>query len=403
MKTRITKRAVDATSAGERDGFLWDTALAGFGLKVTPAGKNVYVLQYRANGRVRRYTIGTHGSPWTPEQARAEAKRLLGEVAAGADPAERKGERRKSPTVNDVCDRYLSEHVEIHNKPSTAREFRRLVGRRIRPALGATKAASVSRQDIARLHHGMRNTPRQANQVLAVLSKIFNLAELLGIRPSNSNPCRLIQRYRENTRDRFYSDAELGRIGAALSELESNGTTHPSATAVLRVLALTGCRLGDILRLRWEEVEFEERALRLQDAKAGPRVHPIGGPALALLGAQHKVEGSRWVFNGAKEGHPISVSTVEAAWQQVREKAELVDARIHDLRHTVGTYAGQTGANAFLIRDKLGHRTLAMAGRYVSKADDPLHALTERVEGRIHHSLLGETPMKIVDLHKSQA
>ena len=236
MKAKITKKAVDSAYPGGHDSFLWDAALVGFGLKITPAGKKVYVLQYRANGRVRRYTIGTHGSPWTPEQAREEAKRLLGEVAAGADPAARKGQRRRSPTVNDVCDRYLSEHVDIHNKPSTAREFRRLVEPRIRPALGPAKAASISRQDIVRLHHGMRETPRQANQVLAVLSKLFNLAEIWGIRPSNSNPCRLIQRYRENKRDRYFSDAELARVGAAFIELENDGTAHPSATAVLRCL-----------------------------------------------------------------------------------------------------------------------------------------------------------------------
>lgn len=397
MRAKITKQFVETAAPQERDLLVWDTELAGFGLKVTPKGKRVYILQYRARGRVRRYTIGSHGQ-WTPHQARQEVARLRGEIARGQDPADAKITNRKAATVAQLCDRYLEEHVELHNKPSTAKEFRRLVENRIKPSLGAMKAKDVARHDVMRLHRSMRNTPRQANLVLAVLSKIFSLAELWDLRPDNSNPSRLIKRYPENQRERFLSEDELGRLGAALSVAERDGSAHPSTIAALRLLALTGCRLSEVLKLKWEHVDFDASALNLPDAKAGGRVHPIGAPALSILADIPPVEGSSWVLNGVKSGSHISVSAVEKAWKRLCERAKLSDCRIHDLRHTVGTYAGQTGANAFLVRDKLGHKTLAMTGRYVSRDADPLRQLSETVESRIEAAMRQKSGVDIVEI-----
>jgi len=261
------------------------------------------------------------------------------------------------------------------------------------------KAKDVSRDDVMKLHHSMRATPRQANQTLSVLSKLFNLAELWGVRPDNSNPCRMIKRFSENKRERFLSDAELGLLGAVLSESETNGTEHPSSITAFRLLALTGLRLGEVLGLKWENVDFEAGALTLADTKTGPRSsQPIGSPALALLSEIPQVAGSPWVLNGIKDGEHISVSTVEAAWARIRTAAALGDCRIHDLRHTVGTFAGQTGANAFLVRDKLGHKTLAMTGRYVNRDEAPLRDLSEKVEGRIDAALRGSLSAEVVAL-----
>ncbi len=403
MKAKITKRTVEAAKPGERDTFLWDTETKGFGLKVTPKGNRVYVLQYRAGGSVWRYTIGPHGAPWTPEKARRKATRLLGKVADGGNPAAEKAAGRKANTMAELCDHYLAEHVEPHNKPSTAKEFRRLVERRIKPALGRMKAKDVTRRDVMKLHRAMRNTPRQANHVLSVLSKMFNLAELWSIRPDNSNPCRLIKRWPENMRERFLSEAELGRLGKVLDQAEQDGREHPSAIAALRLLAFTGCRLGEVLGLRWEHVSFEDGVLNLPDAKAGARAHPIGAPALAVLADIPRVEGSPWVLNGMKEASHISVPHVEKAWRRICDRAGLENCRIHDLRHTVGTYAGQTGANAFLVRDKLGHKTLTMVGRYVHRDAVPLRALSDAVETRIDAAMRPTAGGEVVKLPNRSA
>lgn len=230
MRGRITKRAVDALAApATGEAVLWDDALAGFGVRVRPGNVKAYVVLYRAGaGRsapLRKVTIGKHGSPWTPDTARTEAKRLLGLVAGGADPAGVKSERRMAESMADLAARFLAEHVDAKRKDRTAAEYRRLLDKIILPALGKKKIGDVTRADIARLHHANRDAPYQANRMLAVLSKMFNLAEAWGIRPDGSNPCRHIERNPERGRERMLSAAELARLGDALAAYDCSRPT----------------------------------------------------------------------------------------------------------------------------------------------------------------------------------
>ena len=188
--TRLTKRVVDAIVPGPSDAFVWDGEVKGFGLRVKSSGVRSYLVQYRnAEGRSRRLTLGKHGV-LTPDEARGQAKRALAKVAEGADPVANRNAFRAAATVGELLDRYVTEHVERRNRRTTAAEVKRLVERHIRPRLGALKVASVTRQDIGQLHRSMAATPRQANFVLSVCSKAFNLAEAWGMRPEGSNPCR---------------------------------------------------------------------------------------------------------------------------------------------------------------------------------------------------------------------
>lgn len=166
-----------------------------------------------------------------------------------------------------------------------------------------------------------------------------------------------------------------------------------------RLLALTGCRLNEVLGLRWDDVDFEAGTLWLADAKAGGRSHSVGALALALLDGIPRIEGKPRVFHGAAAGTALADYTLQKAWRVIRVDAGLEDVRIHDLRHTVGTYAGQTGANAFLVRDKLGHHTVAMTARYVNKSAAHLRVLSDQVESRIAAALRGEDPAEVVELH----
>jgi len=197
VRGKITKRAVDAlrSAADGRELVLWDTELAGFGVRVQRGDAKSYILRYRAGrGRtapLRKLTIGRHGSPWTPDQARTEAKRLSGLVAHGKDPAGAKAAAKAAPTVADLAQRFLDEHAEAKRKARTAAEYRRLLGKIILPALGKRKVAEITRAEITKLHHGNRAAPYQANRVLAVLGKMFSLAERWGLRPDGSNPRRL--------------------------------------------------------------------------------------------------------------------------------------------------------------------------------------------------------------------
>ena len=359
---KLTKRIVDSTKPKGRDYFIWDSEMPGFGLRVFASGRRSYLVQYKASGRTRRMTIGSHGV-LTPDEARTKARRLLVQVSDGADPADKRINDRQSATITNLCERYYNEHVLVHNKANTAKEFRRLIDARIIPELGTIKVAHMSRQEVIKLHLSMKETPRQANLTLAVLSKALNLAELWELREENTNPCRLIKKFPERKRERYLSEDELNKLGRELEKSLKEGIENKDVIYALRLLALSGCRLGEILSLRWEHVDVENGLLILPDAKAGARAHPIGQSAISLISKISRVEGAPWVFHSTTLGKHLSSSTIETAWQRIRQRMGVKDIRIHDLRHTVGTYSGQTGANAFLIRDKLGHRTLAMTGR----------------------------------------
>lgn len=404
----LTKRVIDATVPADKPVFVWDGHLKGFGLLVLPSGVKSFIVQYRnAAGRSRRQTIGRFGA-FTVDEARKEAAAILVRVARGTDPLAERRAIRAAPTVADLFDRYIREHVAPHNAETTAAEVTRVVDRHLGPALGHLKVGDVSTDDVAKLHAQMRKTPRQANNVLAIASKAFSLAESWGLRPQHSNPARGIKRYKENERKRWLTETELGQIGAVIEEGCSIGlpwvVKDPASkhlpkdmgnrrsllnmTAVETILLLlyTGARLSEICKLPWKNVDLEAGVLMLPSYKGGELApHPVNQAVIDLLTSLKKARGSSspWVLPGIKDqSQPIAKEVVETAWQKIRSHAKLDDVRIHDLRHTVGTYARGLG-NAFLIRDLLRHRNLAMTNRYVGVEMDPLRSASEDIGQRI--------------------
>src|SRR5262249_12852650 len=240
---RITKRTVDQLSPGSTDVLLWDADVKGFGVRCRLSGAKHYVLKLRVGGRQRWLTIGRHGSPWTPDQARAEALRLLGLKAAGNDPASQRDRQKGVITVAELGSRFLADHVPQHCKPRTAYEYKRAVELFINPALGPYRIRDLLRADVARFHHELRDRPYQANRALGVLSKMFNLAEQWGLRPDGSNPSRHVKKYREHKRERYLTREELQRLGAVLTYPQTHKTESPFVRAAIGLLILTGARL----------------------------------------------------------------------------------------------------------------------------------------------------------------
>jgi hypothetical protein len=215
---RITKRRVDAAEVpGHGELLLWDSELPGFGLRVRAGGTKVYVLKYGAGrrGLTRKLTIGRHGAPWTPETARDEARRLLGLVAAGQDPASARALAKGMPTLAEFAERYMREHAEPHKKASTSKEDRRCLTRGIIPALGNRRLDTLTRAEIVRFHLGLKDTPTTANRYVALLSHMFTMAEKWGLRAEGANPCRHVERFPEKKRKRFLSGDEMARLGVA--------------------------------------------------------------------------------------------------------------------------------------------------------------------------------------------
>jgi integrase len=383
---------VDAAKPSKVEYFLWDSELIGFGLRVRPSGVKSYVLKYRAGlGRrapVRRITLGKHGK-LTPDVARNAARRVLADVVHGTDPARERAHRRREMTVRDLAERYVAEHVSLHNKPTTAVEFERLVRSRIIPTFGTRRIGDLTRADVKMWHTHMRHAPYAANRALAVLRKMFSLAvkewELRG-----DNPAVGIKMFREVRRERFASDGDLARVGRWLAEHESSRAVHPGFALAVRLLALTGMRLGEVLTLEWLMVDFQAGVIRLQDAKAGARTVPLGAAPAALLASLAGPEArGRFVVPGNDSNTPFARSTFRTGWQYLRLGTGLSDLRPHDLRHTTGTFAAQAGANAFLVRDLLGHKTLAMTGRYVERTADPIRTLADQVSNRVAAAMDG--------------
>ena len=398
----ITKRAIDAAKALSVDSYLWDKELHGFGLKVTPAGSKVYLVQYQLGGRkgrTRRVTIGRHGEV-TPTFARAEAKRLLGEIAAGRDPAVERDKAKASNSLAVVLEQFMSEHVRSKLKARTASEYQRTARLHILPRLGRHLIGEVKRTDIARLHHEMSAKPYQANRTLALLSKFFGWAEKHGLRVDGSNPCRHVEKYREARRERFLSQVELARLGDALREAERNNSCSPWVIAAIRLLTFTGARRNEILTLRWDHVSEEYESLMLPDSKTGRKAIHLNAPALALLRTIPRLEGNPYVICGEKAGQHLV--NLEQPWRRIRKAAKLDEVRLHDLRHSFASVAASGGQSLVVIGKMLGHSQPATTARYAHLADDPVKAASDAVGRHIAAAMEDGRNSEVAELAKSQ-
>jgi integrase len=380
---RITKRSVDTATPSAKDTYIWDDELKGFGLKTTPAGRKVYLVQYRLGGRkgrTRRVTIGAHGT-LTPEQARSEARKLLGQVAAGSDPAADRDNMKVDNTLGALMKRFLEEHADAKLKKSSADEYRRIAGMYVLPSLRHRRINDVARSDIAKLHHSMRGKPYQANRCLALLSKFFNWTERHGFRPDWSNPCRHIEKYKEQKRERFLSENELVRLSDTLTEAEKAGTASPWIVGAIRLLLLTGARHSEILTLKWDWVDFDNACIHLPDSKTGAKTIYLNAPALEVLASLPRMEDNPHIICGEKEG--AHLVNLQKAWKRIRGAANLEDVRIHDLRHSFASVAVAGGMSLPLIGALLGHSQPATTARYAHLSSDPLRTASEVVGRRI--------------------
>jgi len=376
---KLTKKIVESTSPQDKDIILWDSEISGFLCKVTPAGKKSYFLYYRTQDRrQRRPKIGDHGV-MTCEQARSIAQLWLLEVSQGKDPSAEKQDLRAMPTLKELANQYMTEHAS-RKKESSRKGDQVLWKKHILPVLGALKVSSIDRSDIAKLHHSLQFLPIAANRVLSLLSKALNLAELWGYRPNHSNPCLHIKKYTEQKRERFLSQDEIAKLMNVLEEEEKN-SQNPWTIYAIRLLLITGCRLNEILTLKWEEVDFSNQYLRLSDSKTGKKLVYLSTTAIDILKSVPQVVDNPYVICGEKKGaHLINL---QKPWRRIRAKAGLDDVRIHDLRHTFASIAASNGLSLPIIGALLGHKQTQTTARYAHLIGQSLLEASEKISGKI--------------------
>ena len=383
---KLTKRGIEALDPAEKDYFVWDSELSGFGIRVFPSDRKQFVLQYRYGRISRRMALGRFGA-LTPDQARGLALEALVKIRNNIDPLAEKRARRTAVLVRELAARFDEEHIAVHLKANTAKEYRRNLKLFILPAIGHLRIIDVTRSDVAKYHHDWRHRPYQANRNLEIISKMFNLAELWGLRPDGSNPRRHIKKYPEAKRERYFSASELQSIGRVLFEMEEERIELPSAIAAIRLLLFTGCRLNEILTLEWRHVDESAHLLRLPDSKTGAKSVPIGQAAIAALRSIQHLPDNPYVIAGRNAG--AHLTDLQPFWQRVRGRAGLKDARIHDLRHTFASIAVSNGQSLPMIGKLLGHTQVQTTARYAHLANEPVLEAANDVSKLVQERLLG--------------
>lgn len=404
-RNQITKRLVDSLKPRPDEYFVWDGSLSGFGVRVQSTGAMSYVVKYRAgSGRsapTRRLTLAKVGTI-PPDEARTLAKKTLGSVAHGADPAAQRAADKRASTLGEVAEQFLTEHVKTKCSASSAKSYRDLLERLAIPDLGKRKAEKITTAEIHRLHTKHRRSPYQANRLLRVLSSLFSFAAKAHVVPVGFNPCRGIGHFPEEGRERYLTTLELAQIGEAIREAETVGLpysvdeTKPTArhapkegnrrtviglhaAAALRLLIFTGARLREVLHLKWEHIDFERGLLLLPVSKTGKKTIVLNAPALAILNGLPRA--GDFVITGASIDKPRS--DLKKPWKAVAARAGLSGVRIHDLRHTHASVGAGAGLGLPIIGKLLGHTQSATTQRYAHLDNDPLKKASEHIGSRL--------------------
>lgn len=371
-QTRVTKNAVESLLAGE---IIRDTDLAGFGAR-RRTGLPIYFLQKRIGPRLRWITIGRHGSPWTPETARKEAFRLLGQIAGGDEPRLKREDLTGKPTLKEAAARFMAEHG-VRLKPTSLEKYRFLIDRYLVPELGDRFIDRIARPDVLKFHAGMSKTKPMANYAVSVLSKIMSWAEEHALRPAQSNPCFKIKKFRENKRQRYLSKEEYKRLGEVLAQTETINTENLYIVAAIRLLMLTGARVGEIRGLLWKSVDLERGLLILPDSKTGQKTIRLNPQAVAILAVLPRVDGNPHVIVGRREAaHMVNL---QKPWRRIRKLACIEDVRIHDLRHSYASVGAAAKGSLPMIGRLLGHNHQNTTARYAHLADDPVDDLNATI------------------------
>lgn len=416
---KLTKRSVDALEKRATDYIVWDDELPGFGVRVWESGRKTFVAQYRKAGRTRRVKIGPHGA-LAVEEARKEARGILGDVARGEDPAEDRATRRKSLTVTQLCDDYVAAAErglimgkrQLPKKASTLGVDRGRIERHIKPLLGTKLVRDLTLADVNKFIRDVtigktaavvKTAKKRGKAVVeggagtaarttGLLGGILSYAVSEGVIPFN--PARGAKRQADATRSRRLTPDEYRRLGAALRAADDDGEPEQGIAGVW-LLALTGCRVSEITGLQHDEIDLDGSCLRLKDSKEGASVRPIGSPVVTIIRGIVGKRGSPYLLPAERREGPYG--SMPRAIERIMTRAKLSDVTAHTLRHSFASVAGDLGFTESTIAAMLGHAAGSVTGRYVHHLDSVLIAAADKVARAVHGYMTGRVG-KVVQL-----
>jgi integrase len=382
-KVKLTKTTVDAATFGAKAYELRDTVVPGFLLKITPAGRKIFMVQYRTNaGERRKPAIGRFGE-LTVGQARSIAQDWLADVRRGKDPSAEKTAAREAPNVKDLCTKFMEDYSKPKNRARTVESNQGYINRHIIPKLGALKVREVSRPDVSSLVTRMKKTPVTANRVLSCLRKMFNMAEVWGFRDDGTNPCRHIPKYPENGKTRLITDDEMIRLFSYLDRADVEGLEHPFLTLGIRLQFAFAARMSEIVSMEWAWVDFVNRRVVWPDSKTGEISKPMSEDVVALLSNAPRLEGSPYVVPSIiKSERPMCQTAYSRGWTRILERAEILHVGTHGIRHRTTTEIANSGVPVKVGMQLTAHKTVTQFMRYVHTEDDPVRAAAETVASR---------------------
>ena len=413
---KITRKAILGLPIVEKPTIFYDTDLKGFGVRLMPSGVKSWILEYRpgVGGRgvaKKRIKIGTPATH-SPEEARDEAARTLARVTLGGDPAAARAEERGALTIKEISELYLEKHVEAKRKASTAGFYKHVIETHIVPNIGSMRGSMVTRPDVARMQSTISRRKDNkggkmiSNRALAVLSAMYGWADGEGLVPEGHNPVMKVERYREQSKERFLTKEEMSALGAALVEAETIGVPYsvdltkekskhapkeenrrvrfsPHVTAAIRLLLLTGCRLREILHLEWRDVDFERGMLFLADSKTGKKTVVLSTAAIGVLKAITRV--GKYVIAsesaGTEEEKPRA--DLKRPWGAISKRAGLDGVRLHDLRHSFASVGAAGGLGLPILGKLLGHADVKTTEKYAHLAADPVRRAADLIADEI--------------------
>ena len=390
----LTERRIRDAKPQAKTTILWDGQVKGLGVRITPAGVKSFILNYRADGRERRATLA-RVTELSLKAARDRAAAELAGIRTGeAGPVERGRKAREAPTVAEGIDRFFDdfvpERVAIGKlKPRTAHEYR-LQSKVIRSALGRLRVEEVTRRDVEKMAKPLR--PVMRNRVLALTSRLWTLFQ--SWEWCEGNPVRFVEKATEQPRDRTLSETEIGALAAGLEAEEADS---PAGVAAIRMASMTGLRIGEVIAMTWDDVDFEGGRVLLPDTKTGRRWQSLSSAALESLAALPRINGCDAVFS-ANGREAITYATANGAFRRAAKRAGLHDVRLHDLRRTLMTRAAASGIGTHVLRDLLGHKTTTMADRYIRHAGTAVAEATERLGNEMAAIMAGKPKAEVVKI-----